>query len=379
MYDVVLFGATGFTGELTAAYLAEHAPAGTRWAVAGRNRAKLEALRERLGVDVDLLTADVTDGRSLMALAESARVVATTAGPYVEHGDGLVGACARAGADYVDLAGEPEFVDRAYLRHHAAAQATGARLVHSCGFESVPHDLGVLLTVRRLPEGVPIAVDGYVRAAGALSGGTFQSAVTAFARWPAATRVARQRRRVEGSPAGRVVRAGAGRPGYDRRIGAWALPAPTIDPRVVSRSAAALDRYGPEFTYAHHIAVRRLPTALGIAGGVGALFAAARVPPVRERLSALRPPGAGPSAEQRARSWFEVVFFGTGGGRRVVTEVSGGDPGYGETAKMLGESALCLAFDHLPETAGQVTPAVAMGDALTSRLVRAGIRFDVRG
>ncbi|WP_433272008.1 saccharopine dehydrogenase family protein [Actinosynnema sp. CS-041913] len=384
MYDLVLFGATGFTGELTAAYLAANAPEGTRWALAGRSPAKLAAVRERLAAvdpasaDLDLLTADVTDERSLHAVAESARVVVTTVGPYVHYGDGLVAACARAGTDYVDLAGEPEFVDLTYLRHHATAAESGARLVHSCGFDSIPYDLGAYFTVRQLPEGVPISLDGFVSASGTFSGGTFHSAVTAFSRLRSSASVARKRRRAEGRPAGRIVRGKAGKPGHDKRIGAWVLPAPTIDPQVVLRSAAALDRYGPEFSYGHYIAVKKLPIALGLVGGVGALAALAQVPPARRWLLDRKKPGEGPTAEQRAEAWFKVVFFGEGGDRRVVTEVSGGDPGYGETAKMLAESALCLAFDHLPETSGQVTTAVAMGDALTSRLVKAGIRFAVR-
>ncbi|NUT97973.1 MAG: saccharopine dehydrogenase [Saccharothrix sp.] len=378
MYDLVLFGATGFTGRLTAEYLAGRLPAGARWALAGRDRGKLDAVRSSLPGDPDVLVADVTDPASLRAVAESTRVVVTTVGPYIHYGDGLVAACARAGTDYVDLTGEPEFVDRTYLRHHEAAVASGARLVHSCGFDSIPYDLGVHFTVGHLPEGVPLSVEGFVTASGTFSGGTFHSAVTAFSRWRSMASVARRRRSVEGRPTGRVVRGKVGAPRYDRRVGAWVLPAPTIDPQVVLRSAAALDRYGPEFTYSHHIAVRRLPVAVGVVGGVGALMGLAQVPPVRRWLLDRRKPGSGPSAQQRARAWFKVLFYGEGGGKRVVTEVSGGDPGYGETAKMLGESALCLAFDPLPEMSGQVTTAVAMGDALTSRLVDAGITFRVR-
>ncbi|MFI9812904.1 saccharopine dehydrogenase family protein [Saccharothrix variisporea] len=378
MYDLVLFGATGFTGRLTAEYLARQLPAGARWALAGRDRGKLDAVRSSLPGEPDVLVADVTDPASLRAVAESTRVVITTVGPYIHYGDGLVAACARAGTDYVDLTGEPEFVDRTYLRHHATAVESGARLVHACGFDSVPYDLGVHFTVGHLPEGVPLAVEGFVTASGTFSGGTFHSAVTAFSRWRSMAEVARRRRSVEGRPSGRVVRGKVGAPRYDRRVGAWVLPAPTIDPQVVLRSAAALDRYGPEFTYSHHIAVRRLPVAVGVVGGVGALMGLAQVPPVRRWLLDRRKPGSGPSEAQRARSWFKVLFYGEGGGKRVVTEVSGGDPGYGETAKMLGESALCLAFDSLPETSGQVTTAVAMGDALTERLVKAGITFRVR-
>jgi short subunit dehydrogenase-like uncharacterized protein len=373
-YDIVLFGATGFTGALTAEYLAQHAGEGLRWALAGRNRAKLEALSERLGVDVPLLHADVTDDASLRSLAEDARVVITTVGPYVTYGEPLVAACAAAGTDYVDLTGEPEFVDRMYVRHHAEAAKTGARIVHACGFDSIPHDLGVLFTVEQLPEGVPLNVRGFVRAGGKPSGGTFHSAMNAFARVRQTQQAHKERRQAEGRDNGRRVRLAA-KP--HRELGYWAVPLPTIDPQVVARSARALERYGPDFTYGHYAGVKRLPIAVGGVAGAASLFAAAQVPPVRKVLLGRLSPGDGPSEDQRGKGWFKVRFVGEGGGKRVLTMVSGGDPGYTETAKMLAESALCLAQDDLPETAGQLTPAVAMGDHLIARLQRAGIAFEV--
>lgn len=183
-YDIVLFGATGFVGALTAEYLAAHAPEGLRWAIAGRDELKLKRLRERLprGTAVGVLRADVSDPSSLRELAEHARVVATTVGPYVTYGEDLVAACADTGTDYLDLSGEPEFVDLTYVRHDARARETGARLVHCAGFDSIPHDLGAYFTVQQLPEGVPLTVDGFVTADAMFSGGTFASALTQFAR-----------------------------------------------------------------------------------------------------------------------------------------------------------------------------------------------------
>ncbi|MGC4808516.1 saccharopine dehydrogenase family protein [Micromonospora sp. DT233] len=383
-YDVVLFGATGFTGGLTAEYLARHAPDGLRWALAGRNPAKLAAVRDRL-VDIDptlaelpLLTADVTDAESLRRVAEAARVVATTVGPYVHHGEPLVAACARAGTDYLDLTGEPEFVDTMYVRHHAEAVRTGARLVHACGFDSIPHDLGVWFTIKHLPADVPITVDGYVRAGGKFSAGTYHSALTAFSRTAQASRAGRERRAVEPRPQGRRVRAVPGKVGRSGELGGWAVPLPTIDPQVVRRSAAARPEYGPDFRYRHFAAVKRLPTIVVGAAGLGGLMGLVKVPPARRWLLGRLASGQGPTPQQRAKSWFRVTFVGTGGDRRVFTEVSGGDPGYDETAKMLAESALCLALDDgLPATSGQVTPVTAMGDALLGRLQRAGLTFRV--
>jgi short subunit dehydrogenase-like uncharacterized protein len=382
-YDLVLFGATGFTGGLTAEYLARHAPDGLRWALAGRDPGRLAAVRDRLAAidpklaELPLLTADVTDPASLRAVAESARVVASTVGPYIHHGEPLVAACASAGTDYLDITGEPEFVDLMYVRYHAEAARTGARLVHACGFDSVPHDVGAWFTVKQLPTDGPVTVDGYVRAGGRFSAGTYHSALTAFSRTGEMSRAAKARKAVEPRPEGRRVRAVPGRVGRVKEFGMWAVPLPTIDPQVVRRSAAARPEYGPDFRYRHFAALKRLPTVLVAGVGLAGVVGLVKLPPTRRWLLGRLSPGQGPSAEQRAKSWFRVRFVGTGGGRTVHTEVAGGDPGYDETAKMLGESALCLALDDLPPTAGQVTPVTAMGDALLDRLTRAGITFRV--
>jgi short subunit dehydrogenase-like uncharacterized protein len=382
-YDIVLFGATGFAGGLTAEYLAQHQPPGLRWALAGRNAAKLAAVRDRLAAidgalaDLPLLSADVTDPDSVRSVAESTRVVISTVGPYVLYGEPLVAACAEAGTDYVDLTGEPEFVNTTYVRHHARAVQTGARLVHACGFDSIPHDLGAYFTVLQLPEGVPLRVSGYVRSSAMVSGGTLFSAMTGFSRIRANLTAARERNALESKAGERRARAVPGRPHRDRVGAAWAVPLPTLDPEVVARSARALPRYGPDFRYSHYASVPGLPVAVGGVLGVGALVGLAQIPSARKAILNRIKPGEGPSAAKRARSWFTVTFVGEGGGERVVTRVSGGDPGYNETAKMLAESALALAFDELPDTAGQVTTATAMGDALLERLQLAGIKFEV--
>jgi short subunit dehydrogenase-like uncharacterized protein len=387
-YDLVLVGATGFTGGLTATYLAEHGPTSLRWALVGRSREKLEKVRQRLAdvrpdlADLDLLVADATDQAALTDVARQARVVITTVGPYLHHGEPLVAACAEAGTDYVDLTGEPEFVDRMYTAHHATAERSGARLVHACGFDSIPHDLGAMYTVQQLGATGPVSVRGVVRASGMASGGTFHSALNAMSRPRQMKEATAARRRAEGRATdGRSSRAVAGKPHRDKRLGYWLLPMPTIDPLVVARSGRALSFYGPEFRYSHYAGTKTLHYAAGGAIGVSALALAAQVPPVRNLLLSRMPQGQGPDEAKREKSWFTVDFVGEGrvDGRpaSVRTRVSGGDPGYGETAKMLAESALCLAFDDNPATAGQVTTAQAMGDNLLGRLSAAGIRFEV--
>lgn len=374
--DLVLFGATGFTGALTAEYLAEHAPTGLRWALAGRNPEKLAAVRDRLGLEVELLHADVTDPASLADVAARAKVVITTVGPYLTYGEPLVAACAEAGTDYVDLTGEPEFVDRMYLAHHATAQRTGARIVHACGFDSIPHDLGAMYTVQELAAAGPVSVRGVVRAGGTFSGGTFHSALNQFSRARQLKEAAAARRRAEPRPEGRSSRAVGGRPHRDPLLGLWLVPLPTIDPVVVARSGAALASYGPEFRYTHYAGTKTLRYAAGGALGLGALALAAQVRPLRQQILRRVPQGEGPDRDRRERAWFTVDLVGEGDGRTVRTRVSGGDPGYTETAKMLAESALCLAFDDNPTTSGSVTTAQAMGPNLLSRLRAAGIRFE---
>ncbi|MDE0775942.1 MAG: saccharopine dehydrogenase NADP-binding domain-containing protein [Nocardioides sp.] len=383
--DLILFGATGFTGGLTAEYLAEHGPAGLRWALAGRSLDKLEKVRARLdtikpgSMDLELIVVDAADEAALASTVARTKVVATTVGPYLQLGGPLVGACAAAGTDYVDLTGEPEFVDRTWLEHHETAVASGARIVHACGFDSIPHDLGAYYTVLQLKAAGPVTMRGVVRGDGTFSGGTFHSAMGAFSRAKEMAATAKKRRTAEARPEGRSSRAVSGKPGKDPVLGYYLLPLPTIDPQVVARSGAALTSYGPEFRYSHFAGTKTLRYAVGGAVGVSLIGLAAQVKPARNFLLGKVKQGEGPDEAKRARSSFSVDFVAEGDGRTLHTRVSGGDPGYGETAKMLSEAALSLAFDDNPTTAGSVTTAQAMGDNLLGRLRAAGIVFEVVG
>ena len=185
----------------------------------------------------------------------------------------------------------------------------------------------------------------------------------------------RSGKEMEPRPSDRKVRGDKAKPYRDSDVGAWALPLPTIDPQVILRSARALDRYGPDFTYGHFAAFKHLPVAVAGVAGVASLFTLAQIPPARDFLLGRMDSGDGPSPAEREKGWFKVRFVGRGGGEKVMTEVSGGDPGYGETSKMLAEAALCLAHDELPETAGSVTTAEAMGRPLIERLDAQGINF----
>lgn len=384
-FDLLQFGATGFAGGLTADYLAQHAPADLRWALAGRNRAKLDAVARRVAELAperpapEVIEIALDDAKALEALVARTRLVLTTVGPYASHGEPLVAACARTGADYVDITGEPQFVDDMYLRYHEHAVRSGARLVHCAGFDSVPHDLGAWLCAQQFSGDEPVTIVGAVRANAEFSGGTFQSAIGGFGAIRAAAKLAKERRTVEASrtQSGRRVHVKQGPPRKDPATGRWLAPLPTIDPQIIARSAAALPEYGPNFTYEHTMAAKRLATVVGLGVGAGVLLAAAALPPVRAQLVKVKASGTGPSPERRAKSWFKVRMTGDSPTHHAVVEVRGGDPGYDETAKMVAETSLALLLDDVPEHAGQLTTAVACGDALLARLRAAGIAFEV--
>lgn len=380
-YDLALLGATGFTGRLTAQYLDTHGPAGLKVLLVGRNLGRLEEVQASLQNQqhFGVARADTTDPASLVAAAAQARVLATTVGPFDLHGHAVVEACVEARTDYVDITGEPQFVDRMILRHDRTATERRVRIVPCCGFDSIPHDLGAYFTIKALAPQGPAKVEGFVRAKGGVSGGTYQSAVNAMGQTKALKAVRKERRQQEGPLLGRRVGSTHPKLHFEPRIQAWAVPFPSIDPEVIARSARALPIYGPDFRYGHYLSVKRTSTMVGLLGGVGALFALAQLEPTRKLILGLKSSGDGPDEATRAAGKFEVRFFAEADGRLVQARVHGGEPGYTETAKMLGESALCLAFDRdqLPERYGVSTTAVVMGDRLIARLQAAGIGFEI--
>ncbi|MEZ4237699.1 MAG: saccharopine dehydrogenase NADP-binding domain-containing protein [Myxococcota bacterium] len=378
----MLLGATGFTGQLVAEVLAR-TPGRVRWAIAGRDPIKLRDVKTSLvGIspdngDVGCIEADTADPASLRAMAEQARVVATTVGPYIEHGLPVVRAAVEAGAHYLDITGEPAFVKASRAQFDDAARAAGVRVVHCCGFDSIPADLGALFTVMQLPPGAPKRVRGYVKVRGTASGGTWASLVDALAG-----------KRPEGAEP-RPSRESAPRQARERGpllhqppdgVRGVAVPMPVIDPVLVARSARARpDVYGPDFEYQQFLVVRSATRAARLAAGVGALWALSKTRPTRSLLRRWRPSGEGPSAAERANGYFAVTFAGKAGDRRVLTRVSGGDPGYTETSRMFAHAAMLLAdaSQPLPDAAGVLTPAVAFGEPGIAAMQAAGLKFEV--
>lgn len=392
LYDVLLFGATGFTGGLAAEYLAKNAPSNTRWAIAGRSRHRLDQIFGKLCSSSPacpprgVVVADVGDPKSLLAMASSTRVLMSTVGPFARYGEQVVAACVQAGCDYVDITGEPEFVDRIRKKFDESARSKGIRIVPACGFDSLPHDLGALFTRKLLPQDLPVQMEGFVRVRGTISGGTWQTAVDAMGKMP----IFRRRTKTQsqaGSPPSepkpsekeRTVAGLRQRIRYERVVQGYVAPMPTIDPLIVLQSARKLSAYGPEFRYAHYVVADSLAGLSKLLLGVSGVFLLSRNRFSREWLRKQKSAGEGPSAERRARSNFSVTFVAKADEQKAIARVSGGDPGYDETSKMLAESALCLAFDRhsLPDRAGVLTTAEAMGDRLIDRLQAKGIAFEV--
>jgi short subunit dehydrogenase-like uncharacterized protein len=394
-FDLILFGASGITGRLVAEHLARSGDR-PRWAIAGRSRARLEAL----GLGAQVLVADARDRPALDAIARRTKVVCTTVGPYAKYGGELVAACAEAGTHYCDLTGEVQWMRRMIDRHHERARATGARIVHACGFDSIPSDLGAWALQQEFlarfgrPAHRVTALFG--ETSGGVSGGTIASALETAAEADGDLEV----KQLLGNPYALDPDPHAPRPpapdeasiGWNHHLGMFTVPfvmAP-VNTRVVRRSHALAGLpWGEGFVYREVMSTpgsaRGAVMAAGIAGAIGGFSFALKRKRLRELLARRVPqPGEGPSRERREHGHWKVRFVGEAGANgtaAILLYIAGdrADPGYGSTAKMLGEAALCLALDPLTSEGGVTTPSVAMGGALLARLRRAGLTFAVAG
>ena len=382
-FDIAVYGASGFTGRLVAEYLAQRygRGSGVRWAMAGRSTERLAAVRDEIGAprDVPLIAADANDPASLERMVRATKVVLTTVGPYQLYGNELVAACAKAGTDYVDLCGEPAWMRKMIDAHDAEAKASGARIVFSCGFDSIPFDLGVLMLqdLARKRTGKPAArVRGRVRKMkGTFSGGTaasMKATMEAAMKDPGVIALLRDPFSLAPGFSGAAQPSGM-KPEYDAAIGSWVAPfvmAP-INTRNVHRSNFLLGHpYGADFVYDE-----MLVTGPGEKGEA----AANAIAKDRSMASGDGPkPGEGPSKEEREAGHYDILFVGDlAGGGQIRTCVTGDrDPGYGSTSKMISEAALCLLNEAKGAKPGVTTPAAALGLPLIGRLTaHAGMTF----
>jgi len=403
-FDVVLWGATGFAGALVAERLAAYAEhSSLRWAIAGRSEDKLQRLRDRLAKEwpssasVPTIVADAADRSSLDRMVEQARVIITTVGPYATYGDDLVAACVDGGVDYCDLTGEVPWIRRMIDAHHERALSSGVRIVHCCGFDSIPSDIGTFLLQERAIQtlGSPLndVVFNLMRAKGGFSGGTIASLLNVLDE----ARSNRDVLKVLRNPYGLNPEDAQDGPELPDRaevrretlVEGWSAPfvMAAINTRIVRRTNALLNfPYGRDLRYREvtHCGrgTRGRLRAEATRAGLGAFVAGVSVRPVRAALErfALPAPGEGPSRDLIERGFFDARIIGCApGGETLSLDVHGdGDPGYGATAGMLAASGLCLAFDRdrCPDRAGVLTPAAAFGATLVDRLAPMGITFD---
>ena len=382
-FDIVVFGASGYTGRLVAEYLApEYGGTDLTWAMAGRSLDKLASIRTEIGISdaVALLEVDVDNPASVSEMVDACRVVITTVGPYQLYGDELVKQCAERGTDYVDLTGEPSWMHETIARFSEAAKLSGARIVHSCGFDSIPFDLGVYLLQQHAIEktGEPIAtVKGRVRAMnGTFSGGTIASmrATMASAKAnPAIIQVLTNPFALTEGFTGPEQPAGMA-PQYDEELQSWSAPfimAPINTKNIHRSNFLMAHRYGEDFRYDE-----MLLTGDGDQGKAAAEFVAKDDSVAKSDLQ----PGEGPSKEERENGNYDAIFAGQAcTGDLMISSVQGDrDPGYGSTSKMLAEAAMCLLVNPDLASGGLWTPAAAMGDALMARLQEhAGLTFRI--
>ncbi len=381
-FGIVVYGATGYTGRLVCEYLNKQYGVNGEvvWAMAGRSREKLEAVRDEMGIpsDVPLVVADAGDHGSIASMVERAQVVLTTVGPYQLYGSDLVKACAEAGTDYVDLCGEPTWMHEMIEAHQAAARSSGARIVFSCGFDSIPFDLGVyyLQQAAREKLGGPVSrIKGRVRAMkGTFSGGTlasFKATLAAAAENPELVQVLLNPFALSEGFKGPDQPPGMA-PVFEQDLNSWSAPfvMATINTKNIHRSNYLLGHaYGDDFVYDEMMLTGPGEQGEAVAKAVAEDKSMANDP---------RKPGEGPSREERESGHYDVLFVGAdAAGERLSACVKGDkDPGYGSTSKMIAESAVCLLKNPDAAAGGVWTPAAAMGSLLIDRLqANAGLQF----
>jgi len=395
IYDVIVFGATGYTGALVVKYLAEralHNNESFTWAIAGRSKQKLEQIKAQAVEknpeckDLQIVIADVTDQKSIDAMVAQTRVLLTTAGPYNLYGRPVVEACVRIGTSYVDLTGEVNFAKAVMEEFHTQAQQKGVFIVSSCGYDSIPSDLGTMMLIEEAKKQGKTVKEAYgvFQSNGKASGGTIASAFEMFSVPPEVRKAAAHPfslNPADKKPAVTKADLDQKLPEYHEDVKRWTIPSP-LGPgnsRVVRRSAALLD-YAPEFHYREgmvsgHGFARAFLTWFTLALG----FLMMSFPFTRNFLRNFLPKqGEGPNEHQLKTGYFRQQTFGhCTDGSTIVTEVAGGEPGYLETSKMISEAALCLAKAKLPSKGGVLTPAASMGVELIRRLEAAGLKFRI--
>ena len=399
-FDIIVYGATSFVGQIITRYMRDEFSDGSiKWAIAGRSEAKLKQVSDEAGLDgIEMFVADAADEAALNSLCGKATVIMSTVGPYALYGDTLVKACVESGTHYCDLTGEPQWIRAMQIRHEEDAKKSGARIVHCCGFDSIPSDLGVHFLQNHASEKFGQTCDQIdmrvIKMKGGASGGTVASMINMVKEAsgnPELRRELKDPYSLCPPDHGFTARQREVKMEYDEEFGGWIAPfvMAAINTRVVHRSNALSGKhYGAEFRYEEAMATgegsrgKRMARLTSV--GMGALMVGMALPPIRWLLenTVLPKPGEGPSPKDQLEGGFDLLFLGTTPkGDKISCRVTGDrDPGYGSTAKMLSQAAACLAQDLPADTPGGFwTPATLLGDKLVERLeANAGLTFELQ-
>lgn len=372
-YDLVIFGATGFTGKIICSYINSHQDAkDLNWAIAGRNENKLKSILKSLGKanqQIDFLVVDSFKKESIDGMCKDAVVVVSTVGPYSIYGEYLVESCVKHGTHYLDLTGEPHFVNKVRERFSREAVSSGSIVLNCCGFESIPADIGSYIAVKRLKD-KDAQIENYLLTRGKISGGTWASFLNSLSS---------KSLMVQSNTKPKKKQKKTKKIFFNRRFKKWALVFPVVDRDIVRKSGRFFD-YGPDFSFRQFILFKSFSSMVAIVLGVMLISFFAKLGFIRDWLGSYIPSGAGPSESERKGHWFKSTFIAKSQNAKVEVEISGGDPGYEETAKFISESALCilLSKDKLVNDRGVLTSMECMGDLLISRLTSSGIKINVK-
>ncbi len=371
-FDIILFGATGFTGQLIAKYISEHAEKEQiKWAIAGRDKEKLINVADSIkGNKPEIITADIQDDHSLKEMTSQAAVLMNAVGPFNWYGRNVVKACIETKTHYLDITGEPSFIADIYNNYFQNAEDNHSCVVNCCGFDSIPADYAAWLTAKKLPTDEPKSLKGFIRTNASFSGGTLTTAIEALHMEVQKKSVKTKLKRHPDAPRIPI------KIHYSKEVGGWAIPMPVVDPHIVKRSAYRMpEDYGDAVSYAQFFVRSSFGKVIKTVLPIASAMFLVRFKSFRDRLFDKFKPGTGPSEVKRAASKFEAICYGKSTSAQAFTKISGGDPGYNETAKMFSQAAFTLLDKIKNHTVkyGVLTPVEAFGMELVHRLRKEGI------
>ena len=369
-YDIIVFGASGFTGQLICDYLSSHKNTkNMNWAIAGRNQKKLDIIKSKndLMKNIDVLKVDSFDHDSVDNMCSQSKLILTTVGPYSIYGEYLIESCIKHSTHYIDLTGEPDFVNKIKSKYSDDAQKSGSIIINCCGLESIIPDIGTYQTVRKM-KSEEKDVTYFMKTKGEISGGTWASFINSISsgRGMAVNKgISTKRKKIK-----KIF--------YNKELRSWAIIFPVIDKQIVYRTSRKFKEYGQNFSFNEYMLLKSLFQIIILIIGVFFVGMLSRFKFIKNWLLSLKPSGSGPSEEKRNKHWFEAIFIGRGNNESVKYKISGGDPGYGETSKFISEMALCIILqsNELINDKGIMTPVECTGNLLIKRLENAGIKFE---